>query len=180
MNILPAGAVPHQTGARLFVLLQQSRWARQHSGFPHRRGARSEREKCQVQQLFYSFTHFRSICSLRPLPHFSLSFRPKSGSATVSLEQTACEDAKKIGQENNQPTPPHSLLPKPAPRTNPPPARVRTQAYLPPELPPCGDSCMSVSAVSDDGVIHVMTLQAGTRKNKFNATHTHTFFFLRL
>ncbi|KAK2850477.1 hypothetical protein Q7C36_009260 [Tachysurus vachellii] len=86
--------------------------------------------------------------------------RPKSEPATVSLEQTECEDAKKIGQENKSLTPPRSHLPKPAPRTTPPPARVRTQAYLPPELPPCGDSCMSVSAVSDDGVIHVMTLQA--------------------
>ncbi|KAF4086779.1 hypothetical protein AMELA_G00088320 [Ameiurus melas] len=62
-------------------------------------------------------------------------------------------------QSNKLPAP--SLTPpKPAPRITPPPERVRTQAYLPPELPPCGDTLMSVPAVSDDGVIHVMTLQA--------------------
>ncbi|KAG7331453.1 hypothetical protein KOW79_005422 [Hemibagrus wyckioides] len=93
---------------------------------------------------------------------------PKSGSdlfddlgcaldETVSLEETSCEESN---QKNKSPSPSCSPLPKPAPRITPPPERVRTQAYLPPELPPIGDMCMSVSAVSDDGVIHVMTLQA--------------------
>ncbi|KAK3543926.1 hypothetical protein QTP70_031835 [Hemibagrus guttatus] len=89
---------------------------------------------------------------------------PKSGSElgytldeTVSLKETSFEESD---QKNKLPTPSRTPLPKPAPRTTPPPERVRTQAYLPPELPPIGDMCMSVSAVSDDGVIHVMTLQA--------------------
>lgn len=166
---MPAGALLCQTSARLFVLLQQSRPACQHSRFPHRRGSRTAREKCQVQQLFHCFS--QKWPSLFFLSHFSLSFRPapKSGSdlsddpscaldETVSLEETAREENS---QNNKLSAPFHTPLPIPAPRIMPSPERVRTQAYLPPELPPCGDACMSIPAVSDDGVIHVMTLQAG-------------------
>ncbi|TSO88057.1 UDP-glucose:glycoprotein glucosyltransferase 2 [Bagarius yarrelli] len=66
----------------------------------------------------------------------------------------------KGGQKIKLPAPYFTSLPKPAPRTSPPPQRVKTQAYLPPELPPCGHACMNISAVSDNGVIHIMTLQA--------------------
>lgn len=125
----------------------------------------------------------RSLCSL---PHFSLSFRPipKSGSdlfddlgcaidETVSLEETSCAESNR---KNKSPSSSCSTLPKPAPRITPPPERVRTQAYLPPELPPIGDMCMSVSAVSDDGVIHVMTLQAGMSEGSYNAAFVFFFF----
>lgn len=120
--------------------------------------------------LFFMF-EIEVVLSLLSLSHFSLSFRPapKSGSdlsedpscaldETVSLEETACEES---GQRNKLSAPSHTPLPRPAPRITPPPEGVRTQAYLPPELPPCGDTRMSIPAVSDDGVIHVMTLQAG-------------------
>lgn len=108
-----------------------------------------------------------TVRSLLSFLHFNLSFRPapESGSdlsddlgcalgETLHLEETACEESTKLSAPSLTP-------PKPAPRITPPPERVRTQAYLPPELPPCGDTLVSVPAVSDDGVIHIMTLQAG-------------------
>ncbi|XP_035378869.1 RING finger protein 17 [Electrophorus electricus] len=48
--------------------------------------------------------------------------------------------------------------PKHAPSPTSPPA-VRTQAYLPPELPPHRLTRMSICAVSDNGVIYTMTPQ---------------------
>uniref|UniRef100_W5KUQ3 Ring finger protein 17 n=1 Tax=Astyanax mexicanus TaxID=7994 RepID=W5KUQ3_ASTMX len=53
-----------------------------------------------------------------------------------------------------------TVSPRPAPLTTPSPEKVKTQAYLPPEFPPCGHTRMSISAVSDDGVIYAMTPQA--------------------
>ncbi|XP_052004314.1 RING finger protein 17 [Xyrauchen texanus] len=55
---------------------------------------------------------------------------------------------------------PAQTLPTPAPRINPPPERVQTHAYPPPELPPCGHTVMSISAISEQGVIYAMTHQA--------------------
>ncbi|KAF7709854.1 hypothetical protein HF521_016704 [Silurus meridionalis] len=75
-----------------------------------------------------------------------------SSSGIASLEE--CKES------NTSSAPSHTHAPKPAPRRTPPPENVSTQAYLPPELPPCGDIHMSVSAVSDDGVIYAMTLNA--------------------
>ncbi|KAL7866157.1 hypothetical protein SRHO_G00114040 [Serrasalmus rhombeus] len=74
-----------------------------------------------------------------------------------ALEESVCEEG---GVTNETPTLSYSCPPRPAPRTAPPPERVRTQAYLPPELPPCGHTLMSISAVSDDGVIYAMTPQS--------------------
>ncbi|XP_053090427.1 RING finger protein 17 isoform X2 [Pangasianodon hypophthalmus] len=99
--------------------------------------------------------------SVKPAPKSESDLCDNVGCAlgeTVPLEEeTACEES---GQRSKSSAPSHTPSPKPAPRITPPPERVRTQAYLPTELPPCGDTRMSISAVSDDGVIHVMTLQA--------------------
>ncbi|KAI2660677.1 RING finger protein 17 [Labeo rohita] len=50
--------------------------------------------------------------------------------------------------------------PTPTPRINPPPERVQTHSYPPPELPLCGHTLMSISAISEQGVIYAMTHQA--------------------
>ncbi|KAG9271211.1 RING finger protein 17 [Astyanax mexicanus] len=71
------------------------------------------------------------------------------------LEEAVCE---KSSVKNE--TPLCSYSPRPAPLTTPSPEKVKTQAYLPPEFPPCGHTRMSISAVSDDGVIYAMTPQA--------------------
>lgn len=109
-----------------------------------------------------------AVLCLPSLPHFILPFRsvPKSeydlsddpGCETVFPKEIGCEESD---QRKKLSAPSHTHAPKPAPRSTPPPERVKTQAYLLPELPPCGDTHMSIPAVSDDGVIHVMTLQAG-------------------
>ncbi|XP_017324761.1 RING finger protein 17 isoform X1 [Ictalurus punctatus] len=94
--------------------------------------------------------------SVKPAPESGSDLSDDLGCAlgeTLNLEETACEESTKLSAPSLTP-------PKPAPRITPPPERVRTQAYLPPELPPCGDTLVSVPAVSDDGVIHIMTLQA--------------------
>ncbi|KAL1267800.1 hypothetical protein QQF64_033163, partial [Cirrhinus molitorella] len=52
------------------------------------------------------------------------------------------------------------IPPTPTPRINPPPERVQTHSYPPPELPPCGHTLMSISAISEQGVIYAMTHQA--------------------
>lgn len=169
VNIMPAGAFRCPTRAHLFVLLQQSRSARQHSGFPHRRGSRPERAKCKVLQPFHRY----SFCSQKwsALSSFFTSFRSLSFRPAPESGSDSCDDPDRAsgedpcGQRNKLLTPSRTPLPKPAPRITPPPERVKTQAYLPPELPPCGDMRASVPAVSDDGVIHIMTLQAGTRES---------------
>ncbi|XP_062861401.1 RING finger protein 17 isoform X2 [Trichomycterus rosablanca] len=76
-----------------------------------------------------------------------------SSGETSALDETRHE-------KNDSPTPSCSCPPKPAPRITPPPERVKTQAYMPPEFPLCGHTCMSISAVSDDGIIYTMTPQA--------------------
>ncbi|XP_021334643.1 RING finger protein 17 isoform X1 [Danio rerio] len=55
---------------------------------------------------------------------------------------------------------PTQTPPTPSRRINPPPERVKTHSYPPPELPPCGHILMSISAVSEQGVIYAMTHQA--------------------
>ncbi|XP_046903761.1 RING finger protein 17 [Hypomesus transpacificus] len=50
--------------------------------------------------------------------------------------------------------------PRPAPRTTPGREKIQTQLYRPPELPLCGHTQMSVSAVGEDGIVYAMTLQA--------------------
>lgn len=72
---------------------------------------------------------------------------------------------------------PTQTPPTPSRRINPPPERVKTHSYPPPELPPCGHILMSISAVSEQGVIYAMTHQAGvcrfilSRKNYFSSDH---------
>ncbi|XP_036430958.1 RING finger protein 17 [Colossoma macropomum] len=102
--------------------------------------------------------------SARPAP-VSLFCSNRSGQ-DVSIadflisEGLALRERSEGSVMNETPTPSRSCPPRPAPRTAPPPERVKTQAYLPPELPPCGHTRMSISAVSDDGVIFAMTPQA--------------------
>ncbi|XP_077073070.1 RING finger protein 17 isoform X4 [Siphateles boraxobius] len=55
---------------------------------------------------------------------------------------------------------PSQTPPTSTPRFNSPPERVQTRSYPPPELPPCGNTLMSISAVSEQGVIYAMTHQA--------------------
>ncbi|XP_076857432.1 RING finger protein 17 isoform X2 [Brachyhypopomus gauderio] len=81
-----------------------------------------------------------------------------SGAGLACLDERASTSGDVACGESHRP--PCTSPPKPAPRTTPPPERVQTQAYLPPELPPHGLTRMSVCAVSDDGVIYVMTPQA--------------------
>lgn len=167
---MPAGALLRQTGARLSVLLQQSRTARQRSRFPYRRGTRSEREKRRVRRPVFTVIVFHVLVRSAPPSSFltsflRLPFRPAPESGTdhpgrASGGTGIPEDAERE-ERNNSTAPRHTAAPKPAPRITPPPERVRTQAYLPPELPPLGDARVSVPTVSDDGIIYVMTPQAG-------------------
>ncbi|KAL0963607.1 hypothetical protein UPYG_G00308540 [Umbra pygmaea] len=62
--------------------------------------------------------------------------------------------------QSAQHRPLNTVPPMPAPRTNPPPEKVKTQAYCPPELPHCGRIQMTVSAIGDDGVIYARTHHA--------------------
>ncbi|KAM9486561.1 RING finger protein 17 isoform 2-T2 [Clarias gariepinus] len=91
--------------------------------------------------------------SCRPTPR-SGSDLSEAQDESASPEETACEERDQVNK------PSAASVPRPAPRISPPPERVSTRAYLPPELPPFGESRMIVLAVSDDGVIHAMTLQA--------------------
>uniref|UniRef100_A0A8C7CAS3 Ring finger protein 17 n=1 Tax=Oncorhynchus kisutch TaxID=8019 RepID=A0A8C7CAS3_ONCKI len=88
-------------------------------------------------------------------------------------EGLALKERKTPNTENQPPTPssdwsvsprPVSTAPtppKPAPRTNPSPEKVKTQAYCPPELPHCGRTLMTISAIGEDGLIYAMTHHAG-------------------
>lgn len=49
--------------------------------------------------------------------------------------------------------------------------QVKTQLYLPPEVPCLGHIQISVSAVADDGVIYVRTQNAGALIKR----HNHSF-----
>ncbi|XP_016093416.1 RING finger protein 17 isoform X2 [Sinocyclocheilus grahami] len=76
---------------------------------------------------------------------------------TVFSEQ--CVLSEKIPEPQRITSPPQTP-PTPTPRINPPPERVQTHSYPPPELPPCGHTLMSISAISEQGVIYAMTHQA--------------------
>ncbi|XP_072541367.1 RING finger protein 17 [Salminus brasiliensis] len=98
-----------------------------------------------------------------PKPAPVVCEEPSAGSGDALLMQDKCVPALEEVQteiQNETPVPSRSCPPRPAPRTTPPPEKVKTQAYQPPELPPCGHTRMSISAVSDDGVIYAMTPQA--------------------
>ncbi|KAI5628523.1 RING finger protein 17, partial [Silurus asotus] len=110
--------------------------------------------------------------SVRPVP-VSLSCSNKAGqnvsiadflvSEGLALRDRSVDEiasSEECKKSNTSSAPSRTHAPKPAPRRTPPPENVSTQAYLPPELPPCGDIHMSVSAVSDDGVVYAMTLNA--------------------
>ncbi|KAI4883302.1 hypothetical protein NFI96_024399 [Prochilodus magdalenae] len=109
--------------------------------------------------------------ALRPNPSAGEESSPGSEEALLvqdksvptSEESSACEESS---VKNESPTSSLSYPPTPAPRTTPPPERVKTQAYLPPELPPCGHTKVTISAVSDDGVIYAMTSQAECEFNR--------------
>lgn len=83
-------------------------------------------------------------------------------SRDASTSQNAFSEECVLNGENteSQRTPPQTP-PTPAPRFNPPPENIRTHAYPPPDLPPCGHTFMSISAISDQGVIYAMTHEAG-------------------
>ncbi|XP_067300010.1 RING finger protein 17 isoform X2 [Pseudorasbora parva] len=83
--------------------------------------------------------------------------KPASTSETVFSE--GCVLSEKI-PEPQRIVSPSQTLPKPTPRINPPPERLQTHSYPPPELPPCGHALMSISAISEQGVIYAMTHQA--------------------
>uniref|UniRef100_A0A3B4DBK2 Ring finger protein 17 n=1 Tax=Pygocentrus nattereri TaxID=42514 RepID=A0A3B4DBK2_PYGNA len=97
------------------------------------------------------------FCSNRSGQDVSIADFLISEGLALRERKSVCEEG---GVTNETPTPSYSCPPRPAPRTAPPPERVKTQAYLPPELPPCGHTLMSISAVSDDGVIYAMTPQS--------------------
>ncbi|KTF93026.1 hypothetical protein cypCar_00029060 [Cyprinus carpio] len=78
-------------------------------------------------------------------------------SETVFSEQ--CVLSEKIPEPQRITSLPQTP-PTPTPRINPPPERVQTHSYPPPELPPCGHVLMSISAISEQGVIYAMTYQA--------------------
>ncbi|KAK6309769.1 hypothetical protein J4Q44_G00196500 [Coregonus suidteri] len=93
----------------------------------------------------------------------ALKERKPRASPMPKLEELS--DSKFKGLQNrtpnteNQPTAP--MPPKPAPRTNPSPEKVKTHAYCPPELPHCGRTQMTISAIGEDGLIYAMTHHAG-------------------
>ncbi|XP_059355870.1 RING finger protein 17-like isoform X2 [Carassius carassius] len=78
-------------------------------------------------------------------------------SETVFSEQ--CVLSEKIPEPQRTTSLPQTP-PTPSPRINPPPERVQTHSYPPPELPPCGHTLMNISAISEQGVIYAMTYQA--------------------
>ncbi|XP_056611045.1 RING finger protein 17 isoform X1 [Triplophysa dalaica] len=81
----------------------------------------------------------------------------------ASLSQNAFSEECVLNGENTESkrteTPPQTP-PTPSPRFNPPPERVKTHAYSPPDMPPRGHALMSISAISDQGVIYAMTHEA--------------------
>lgn len=93
----------------------------------------------------------------------------------ASTSQNACPEECVLSKntESQQTKTPPQIPPTPAPRFNPPPERVKTQAYPPPDLPPCGHTLMSISAISEQGVIYAMTHEAGD-------FYLFTCFFLHL
>ncbi|CAB1328832.1 unnamed protein product [Coregonus sp. 'balchen'] len=94
----------------------------------------------------------------------ALKERKPRASPMPKLEELS--DSKFKGLQNrtpnteNQPTAP--MPPKPAPRTNPSPEKVKTHAYCPPELPHCGRTQMTISAIGEDGLIYAMTHHAAS------------------
>ncbi|XP_038863006.1 RING finger protein 17 [Salvelinus namaycush] len=110
----------------------------------------------------------------------ALKERKPQASPMPKLEELSDSDSKFKGLQNrtpnteNQPPTPSSdwsvsprplstapTPPKPPPRTNPSPEKVKTQAYCPPELPHCGRTLMTISAIGEDGLIYAMTQYAG-------------------
>lgn len=80
-----------------------------------------------------------------------------STSQNVFSEESVLSAENTESQQNETPT---QTPPIPTPRFNPPPERVKTHAYPPPDLPPCGHTLMSISAISEQGVIYAMTHDA--------------------
>uniref|UniRef100_A0A8C1DMD7 Ring finger protein 17 n=1 Tax=Cyprinus carpio carpio TaxID=630221 RepID=A0A8C1DMD7_CYPCA len=83
----------------------------------------------------------------------------KTASISETVFSEECVLSEKIPEPQRIISPPQTP-PTPTPRINPPPERVQTNSYLPPELPPCGNTLMSISAISEQGVIYAMTYQA--------------------
>lgn len=92
-------------------------------------------------------------------------------SRDASLSQNAFSEECVLNGENTESkrteTPPQTP-PTPSPRFNPPPERVKTHAYSPPDMPPRGHALMSISAISDQGVIYAMTHEAGDLFTSFH------------
>ncbi|XP_026232525.1 RING finger protein 17 isoform X2 [Anabas testudineus] len=94
--------------------------------------------------------------------------KPKESDAQSSVSEMQTKGSD--GEKQNTPEPTASLIPtcsvpsvvppKPAPRTIISAEKVKTQLYLPPEVPCLGHIQISVSAVADDGVIYVRTQNA--------------------
>ncbi|XP_030642398.1 RING finger protein 17 [Chanos chanos] len=98
----------------------------------------------------------RYVCVVKPPLSDSAETLPEMGEAPADVEENTAEKRR---EEGLAPAP-VTVPPKPAPRTTPPPERVRTQAYAPPEMPHCTQTVVTVSAVTDDGIIYTMTPQA--------------------
>lgn len=83
---------------------------------------------------------------------------------TVSTSETVFSEESVLSEKSPEPqkiVSPSQTPPTPTRRINPPAERVQTRSYPPPELPPCGHTLMSISAISEQGVIYAMTHQAG-------------------
>lgn len=82
----------------------------------------------------------------------------------ASTSETVFSDESVLSEKSPEPqriVSPSQTPPTPTRRINPPAERVQTRSYPPPELPPCGHTLMSISAISEQGVIYAMTHQAG-------------------
>ncbi|XP_055070435.2 RING finger protein 17 isoform X1 [Misgurnus anguillicaudatus] len=84
----------------------------------------------------------------------------KEGSTSQSALTEECMLSEEKSPQSERTVTPPLTPPTPAPRINPAPERVKTTAYPPPDLPPCGHTLMSISAISEQGVIYAMTHEA--------------------
>ncbi|ROI57083.1 RING finger protein 17 [Anabarilius grahami] len=81
----------------------------------------------------------------------------------ASTSETVFSEESVLSEKSPEPqkiVSPSQTPPTPTRRINPPAERVQTRSYPPPELPPCGHTLMSISAISEQGVIYAMTHQA--------------------
>lgn len=140
------------------VLFEPCRSKRQFCWFPHQWRTCAKGEK--VRKMFLLSTLIIHMTVNVDLCVHKVICVPRTASISETVFSEECVLSEKIPEPQRIISPPQTP-PTPTPRINPPPERVQTHSYPPPELPPCGHVLMSISAISEQGVIYAMTYQAG-------------------